>query len=173
MWKKFKYYDIASFNQTYPDISGYGREELMNEVRDTYTGVARYKKSSDGLWVVEEYSNGEWYSIDMEFKPSNYLCKRTNKMANPNNDYAYHLPTFRQYWILDAILKNEKDNEFNSFDTNNNAKILTTGKSIFNFLMLNSHRKIMDDNRLVKAKFVNEAILEKLERDGLLTDQNE
>lgn len=169
-WKTTKYLDQASLNKAIyilgyePD--GDEREQLE---RDNTLPI-RYKQDGDIL-IVQDYFQGAWNDVDLNFIPNNYLDKKTGKYYNPHGLYAKDMPAHCEFYLCKAIEENEKNSILKKGSSKTDYGI--SGVDTFTLRIPNLYKSLIKEQSINVTKFINEAIKDKLIKDGLLTDQNE
>ena len=169
-WKTTKYLDQASIDKNIY-ILGYEPDgDEREQLEKDNTLPIRYKQDGDSF-MVQDYFQGAWNDINLNFIPNNYLDKKTNKYYNPHGLYARDMPTHCEHYIYKAILENEKNDVLKK--GSNKTDYGNIGVDTFTLRIPNLYKSLIKERSINVTKFINDAIKDKLIKDGLLTDQDE
>lgn len=161
-WTVTEYFNQAAYDMFYHNIPEVLREETWKEDSEKYKTVIRFKKEND-KYIVEDFFEGEWLNIDIYFIPKNHISAITNQWTNPDNLPAYQLPNNQCYYIHKAIIEAEKKALLKP--KSNKGSYGSTGYDLFSLRLSNELKTKMAKTGISYAKFINEAIAEKLTRD--------
>lgn len=114
-------------------------------------------------------ADGVIYDINCDlFSDGHYVTMADQTTLQESNEYSDDINAVKR--LVKNLIKADKAKEKSSIISNMNKLGKDMGNRRKEFLLDNRIYLVMKENNIIMNQFINLAIAEKLERDGLLTD---